>query len=1741
MPEASRADAGRYHFPPALLDCCLQFCWTLLPDRSRDDSYLPMSIKALRFHAAPSGRVWSHVLIPQGTAGDGQTFTADVRIADESGRLVAEVTGLLFRRAGRDVLERALEPKFAEWLYDVRWDEQALAQEALAADVVAEAAATVTLPEMKAVVNDAFPALAAGNGLQQHRDLVVALERLSLGYVTRAFSQLGYEFVPGRAFTLAEIMGQLGVLPKYEKLMFRLLEMYQEDGFLDRAGAQWVVKKRPEVFDPQAEMERLSATSTRSSAQLELTSRCGRDFAGAISGSVDPLSLLFPGGSLELAERLYRELPEGQVYNTLAAAAVAEAVRQLPADRPLRVVELGAGTGGVTGFVLPQLPADRTEYYFTDVSAVFLARAKRKLKDYPFVRYQLLNAERDGAEQGFEPHTFDIAIAANSLHATGDMERTMSNVRRLLRPGGVLVLLEGTGPERWIDLTFGLTDGWWAFTDTKRRPSYPLMSRGSWRTLLQDVGFAETDTAPTSADISNQAIVLARVGVAAAPQPAAGGWLVCADESGVARVLAERLGSRGVASQLIERADLASTERLTEILRSADAVRGVVYLSIMDTLAPSIAPLTSLEPSQHETLGGLLRLVQAIGAARLGTPPVLRVVTRGAQATGHEDAIAVAQAPVLGFCKVVDLEHPELSCVRLDLDPSRPADAQMDALVADLLAPSDENQVAYRGGVRRVARLARATVEKAASATPVAEAVILRAAPTGVLDDLAWAPLERRTPGRGEVEIQVHASGVGFRDVMNALAMRRDADPLGSECAGVITAVGEDVEGLAVGDDVVALAPGSLASYAIARADLVVRKPARLSFEEAVTLPTAAVTAYYALHEVAKLRKGERILIHAATGGVGLAALLIARNVGAEVFATAGSEAKRGFLRSIGVQHVFSSRTLDFAGAITAVTGKRGVDVVLNSLSGEFIGASVSVLSGKGRFLEIGKRELWSSERFAAERPDAAYHVIDLASGSEATHAELTVAFRAVIDMAGRGDMAPLPLGIYPWHQASAAFRQMAQAGHIGKVVITQPVASRDGARLRADATYLITGGLAGLGLLTAEWMAGQGARNLVLLGRRAPSDAARASIARLESQGIRVDVHQADVADAPALAAVLQSVAETMPPLRGVVHSAGLLRDGVLQRQEWSRFAEVMAPKVDGAWNLHALTLGRPLDFFVLYSSVAGLIGSSAQANHASANAFMDALAHERQARGWPALSINWGVWSDVGSAAERQAGDRVKLQGVGTIAPAHGLRVLGALLTTTRPQAAVLPVAWELYLRQFRGGAPAWLREVSAIGRTKTGPARPGVAAVSDDGSSLRARLQDVPANRQLETVEGHVMAQVIAVIGLDPTRPLDPQQALGEIGVDSLMAVELRNRLTSTLGLERGLPATLVFDYPTVASIARYLLVDVLQMTPPDEPAPAAADNDVDVLAGDRGTVRRSGRAHAFPRGLNHVATDFTERIRKLSPAKLALLAEQLQVRLTAAEQARREPIAIVGMGCRFPGGATSPSVVLGRCCATAATRSARCRPTAGTSTPSTTPTPTPRARCTTRWGGFLDDVDQFDPHFFGISPREAVGMDPQQRLLLEVAWEALEHAGIAPDRLAGTGTGVFVGICTAPTTNSCRSTTRPVGASTPTSASGHGAQHRVGPPRPTSSALQGPSLVRSTRPARRRWSPCTWRARACARGECDLALAGGVNLILSPDDDHRAVARRRCWRRTAAARRSTRAPTASSAARAAAWSC
>jgi len=407
------------------------------------------------------------------------------------------------------------------------------------------------------------------------------------------------------------------------------------------------------------------------------------------------------------------------------------------------------------------------------------------------------------------------------------------------------------------------------------------------------------------------------------------------------------------------------------------------------------------------------------------------------------------------------------------------------------------------------------------------------------------------------------------------------------------------------------------------------------------------------------------------------------------------------------------------------------------------------------------------------------------------------------------GELQPLPRHSYPLPEAAQAFRFMAQAKHIGKIVFSLPVPPaaprRSDPLFRPDATYLITGGLGALGLRTARWLAGQGARHLVLIGRRAPSSTALETLQELENAGVQVRAEQADVADAESLSQLFANLTTTMPPLRGVIHAAGVLDDGVLRQQTPKRFAPVMRPKIAGAWNLHTLTREHPLDFFVLFSSIASILGPGGQGNYASANAFLDTLAHFRRANHLPALSINWGPWAEAGMAASLgEAGQqRFSAIGIEPIPTEEGFDALGRLLRERRIQALVLPVDWRKYLRQFEGRDPALFRNLA-----------PRTPARRSSAPAISAALTHPPEDESPEQLRARlsklVEHQARKILGLDDSRPLDFGQPLTDLGLDSLLAVEFLNALSKSTG--RQLPTSLVFNQPTIDAVTDYLVRDV-----------------------------------------------------------------------------------------------------------------------------------------------------------------------------------------------------------------------------------------------------------------------------------------------------------------------------------------
>jgi microcystin synthetase protein McyG len=914
--------------------------------------------------------------------------------------------------------------------------------------------------------------------LDNYGKVLNQLEVLSIDYVLNAFEQMKWEWHLKQHFSTATIAAQLGVVSRHQRLLGRLLEMLAEEGILQWLNDLWEVVVLPKKQETATPINALLKQYPAAQAELTLLDRCGSKLAEVLQGECDPLQLIFPEGDLTTATQLYQDAPIARIANTLIQQAILTMLAQLPAGRKVHVLEIGAGTGGTTAHLLPHLSHQQTDYVFTDISPLFLTQAQTKFQDYPFVRYQLLDIELVPEEQGFSLHHYDLIVAVNVLHATPNLRQTLQHVHSLLAPGGMLVLLEGTAPLRWLDLIFGLTEGWWKFADDDLRPAYPLLSAAQWQILLQENGFKQTEAiAPAHKSVSQQTMIVAQANETETATLPPRHWLIFSDNQGVGQQLGTHLQSRGddctfvfacnqyepLTKQSVK-IDPTKPTDFQRLLNSVpdSALHGVVHLWSLDAVNAQAMIGTDLEAASQKCCGSTLHIVQSLVKAKISERPSLWLVTKGAVPAGKASKVpGLAQSPLWGMGKVIALEHPELNCVRVDLDPQASTKSEVEALFAEICSATSEDQIAYHDNFRLVARLRH------------------------------------------------------------------------------------------------------------------------------YQMPAAPIRDH---------------------------------------------------------KQIFSK-----------------------------------------------------------------------------------------------------------------------------------------------DNTYLITGGLGGLGLLVTRWMVERGARHLVLVGRRGATSAIKERLKALEQMGTQVIVAQADVSKFEQISQVLADIESTLPPLRGIIHSTGVLDDGILLQQNWARFERVLAPKVAGAWHLHTLTQHLPLDFFVLFSSAASLLGSAGQANHGAANAFLDALAYYRQAQGLPGLSINWGAWSEIGAAAQRKADEQFKPKGITPITPKQGLQVLEQLFSiqpskiqNAIAQVGVIPIDWSTFVQQLLAVPPL----LAELVRGEKEPQLEKDKSQQETQPIIVNQLQTASQEERRTLLIDYLQAQVTKSLGLSQ---LDVQQPLNNTGLDSLMALELRNYIRTQLGVE------------------------------------------------------------------------------------------------------------------------------------------------------------------------------------------------------------------------------------------------------------------------------------------------------------------------------------------------------------------
>lgn len=873
--------------------------------------------------------------------------------------------------------------------------------------------------------------------------------------------------------------------------------------------------------------------------------------------------------------------------------------------------------------------------------------------------------------------------------------------------------------------------------------------------------------------------------------------------------------SRELGRQLLAHPDVAS--RLTILdTRYLAVTQGADEMLMNSATSAAMALMTSLQS--------------------VATCAVQRYIllTPGVQRVTDADPVNLAGAVLEGLARTVMTECPRLHLTLVDVDATLggDVDALYDRLSGLLSAMGDEQELALRGPDSYALRLTDSSLTAPAQEHTTLPALAVSAyemqqGEAGRLDSLYYREMALPVPAEGEVVVEMAYSSINFKDLMKLLGLlSEDAlsntyfkNAVGLEGSGKIAAVGPGVSHVSVGDRVYTLGP-VMRSHLRVPASNVVKLPEQVSLETGANLVTY-MTVYHSLVVMARLQPGESVLIHSAAGGVGLAAINVAKLRGARVFATAGTEEKRDYLHGLGIDYVGDSRSLDFVDQVKAMTDGQGVDVVLNFTPGEIMKQSVQCLAPFGRFIELGKQSADRNETLPL-RPfleNLCYISVDFDRLLNQRPQELIKVMVTVLDLLAHGRLAPLPCTVFPVSQSIAAFHTMARANYIGKLSLRHDRSefmvriAASGALFKADASYLITGGLGGFGLKVASWMADNGARNLVLLSRRgANSEEAQAAIREMEAQGVRVQVLAVDVSNYAALQTALLGLGQDLPAIKGVFHAAMVLDDKMFSELDADSLARVVDAKARGAWNLHRLTQSMDLDFMVLFSSISALVGNAGQANYVAANNFLDQLAHYRRAQGLACTSINWGVFEDTGVVARNsQLAKHLGHIGIVPIASSDATEALGLVLANHLTQVGVMNVDWMRFSGLLEAG--------SGNSRFKQLTARTDIGTEADAKQQLLGQFAALDNEARHALIRSALIESIASVMRLDPDN-VKPSSTLRQLGMDSLMAVEIDVTFAARTGLD--IPASDISSGPRIEELEARLLARLNDKLPVPEQA-------------------------------------------------------------------------------------------------------------------------------------------------------------------------------------------------------------------------------------------------------------------------------------------------------------------------------
>lgn len=1390
LPQPIPTDMEETHLHPALLDCAFQLVVELL----REDAawhpgiaFVPTRLGRLNMRLDAGRPAWVKARLLRRNP---HSLSAAFTLYGETGEIIADVEDARFRSVR---------------LHKTAGERLSFLDEHLVPSPLSTSADTapVAYPTVRKILAEALNPHHAPASLRRYgEELEPLLDALSSRFVHESITQI------------ADESGSIPPAPS--RLAAFLLNLAEEDGLVEQRPSGWALAHDDADQVPARTIwKTLLADYPDHFAITHALGRAGLHLPAVLSGA-EATNAAAPEAA-QLPRLLEAMLsPEARQFLGLGLRKLfTELFAALPAGARLRVLHLGSTVSSLAHDICAAMDYDRGDYVLAFTSSEAMEDAAPLLERYPFIEPRLIDANQTDAEG-----TFTLVFMQLDSHDPAGLEARIHYAQRSLRAEGSLITL-GWHPARWLEFLFAGQDCCPIEADGRPRSS-PATAQ-AWQAHIAAQGFVDMELLDlASGTFAGPFLLTARrpppsMETRPVAQPPRA-WLILVDSDEAsaeqARWLATTLQAKGHAVELgMPESETSLSSLVTDSgLAKPDGIVFLAGFSGEDDDHPS-----HLLDRQTNHCAAAAALLRACQTAQIEA--TCWIVTRAADTP--------ANSPLLGFARAMQNETAAGRLRLIDLAATTGNGAQAVALLAELERADGECEVHLTAdGLRYASRVRQCPAPGDALNQTKEESPIIRLGFEfpGQLRHLRW---EAHTPPNladDEIEIEVRATGLNFRDVMYAQGLLSDeaiengftGPTLGLEFSGIVRRMGCKVRHFAVGDAVLGFGPASFANRVITKDTALTHLPSGISFEAAATIPTVFFTVYYALNHLARLAAGEKILIHGAAGGVGIAAIQFAQWIGAEIHATAGSDAKRDFLRLLGVDYIYDSRTLDYADEVLANTQGKGVDVVLNSLAGEAIRRNFQVLKPFGRFLELGKRDFYENTHIGLRpfRNNISYFGIDADQLMQANPDLTRKLFAEMMALFAQGEFHPLPYQVFAADQVFDAFRHMQQSRQIGKVVITYqngfgsvipvPGHKKPALALSPDATYLVTGGLAGFGLRTAEWLAEKGARHLVLISRSGPNgDEAQAAMVRLATMGVDVHAAAVDVTDADAVTRLLEWIHARKPPLKGIVHAAAVIDDALAHNLDSGKIRKVLAPKILGALNLHQATLNLPLDFFILFSSATTLFGNPGQSAYVAANSFLEALARNRRQAGLPATCARWGAIDDFGFLTRNtQIKDALQSRMGGAAIPAAvAMDVLEALLLADQSGLAVMELDWRALGRFLPTANSPKYNELAACA-----PADEHGAEEANDIRQMLAGLSGDPLHGAIVDLLKHEVSEILR---LSPEK-IDANRSLYDMGLDSLMGVELMLALESRFNVH--LPVMALVESPTLSRLAERI-ADIL----------------------------------------------------------------------------------------------------------------------------------------------------------------------------------------------------------------------------------------------------------------------------------------------------------------------------------------